>query len=187
MKLENYKRNKGISGRSNIVNIFWFLVGNLFISSSIPGSYWRVFILRYFGADLGVGLVIKPRVRIKFPWKLSIGDNSWIGEGVWIDNLESVFIGDNVCISQEAYLCTGSHDWSSRDFDLVVKPIKIEAHSWVCSKAVVGPGTHIGEGGIISLGTVFTGDLKPWTIVSTNGLVLRQRSSSYLDTFEEDC
>jgi hypothetical protein len=89
---------------------------------------------------VGTGVVIKPHVRVKFPWKLYIGDHSWIGESVWIDNLAQVTIGSNCCISQGAYLCTGSHRWDRDTFDLVTKPIVIEDQCWVGAMARVAPG-----------------------------------------------
>ena len=98
----------------------------MFVSSSIPGSAHRCFLLRAFGAKIGRGVNIKPRVKVKFPWRLIVGNHSWIGEAVWIDNLAEVEIGANCCVSQGAYLCTGSHDWNSRKFTLITKPIRVE-------------------------------------------------------------
>src|SRR5207249_2014007 len=83
------------------------------------------FLLRAFGGNIGNGVVIKPRVNIKYPWKLSIGAYSWIGERVWIDSLGLIRIGAHCCISQGVYLCTGNHDWSDPLFSLVVEPITI--------------------------------------------------------------
>ena len=62
------------------------------------------------------GVVIKPNVKIKYPWNLYIGNNSWLGEKVWIDNLDIVSVGNNCCISQGAYLLTGNHDYRSEYF-----------------------------------------------------------------------
>lgn len=91
-----------------------------------PSSSLRIRLLRLFGARMGKGVVIKPSVNIKYPWNLSIGDYSWIGENVWIDNLTHVAIGSNVCISQGAMLLCGNHDYKRPTFDLMVKPIVIE-------------------------------------------------------------
>lgn len=103
-------------------------------------------------------------MRIKFPWKLEIGNNTWIGEGVWIDNLAPVHIGHDVCISQAAYLCTGNHDWSSPSFELVTAEITIAPQCWVGARATVAPGTIMQEGSILGLGAVGRGCLEPWTI-----------------------
>ena len=116
------------------------------IRSGLPGSRLRIVILRIFGACIGSGVVIKPHVKVKFPWRLSIGANSWIGEGVWIDNLAEVKIGSNACISQGAYLCTGSHNWAVPTFDLVVRPIEIGDEVWICANTSVGPGCAPGAG-----------------------------------------
>lgn len=122
--------------------------------------------LRAFGSDVGVGVVIKPRVRIKFPWKLRVGNYSWIGESVWIDNLARTSIGEHVCVSQGAYICTGSHDWSKESFDLITNEVTLGSHSWICAKCIVAPGTRIGEGAVIGLGSVARGEVAPWTVNS---------------------
>ncbi|NIS67256.1 MAG: colanic acid biosynthesis acetyltransferase WcaF, partial [Gemmatimonadales bacterium] len=103
-------------------------------------------------------------VRVKFPWRLMIADHVWIGEGVWIDNLATVTIRDHCCISQGAYLCTGSHDWESATFNLITKPIEIHEYAWVGAQAVVGPGVVINEGAVLGLGSVATQDLESWQI-----------------------
>ena len=166
MQLSKYQKCAWIAERPTYFVILWMLFGERLVKSSMPGSQLRVFLLRLFGAKIGVGVVIKPRVQIKYPWKLSIGDNSWIGENVWIDNLEEVSISHDVCVSQGAYLCTGSHDWSKDTFDLVIKPITLQAHSWVCAKAMIGPGTVLEEGSVVGFGCVFCGILPPWNILS---------------------
>lgn len=136
------------------------------MSSWVPGSAHRRLLLKAFGAKIGTGVIIKPKVRIKFPWRLEIGDHSWIGEDAWIDNLALVKIGSNACISQGAYLCTGSHDWSSPTFDLIVKPITIADGAWVAAKSTVGPGVTVGEGAVLGLGSTTSKDLDPWSIYS---------------------
>lgn len=149
-----------------LLEAIWLVLQAVFVTSWLPGSFHRKCLLRAFGAKIGPGVVIKPRTRVKFPWRLQIGKNSWIGEGVWIDNLAFVKIGDNACLSQDAYLCTGSHDWSSPKFDLIVKPIKIEDAAWVAARSTVGPGVTIGEGAVLGLGSTTSKDLKPWTVYS---------------------
>lgn len=166
MRLAKYQKTARIAERPTYLVVLWMLFGEPIVRSNIPGSKLRVFLLRLFGAKIGGRVVIKPRVQIKYPWKLSIGDNSWIGENVWIDNLEKVFISNDVCVSQGAYLCTGSHDWSRDTFDLIIKPITLNAHSWVCAKARIGPGTVLEEGSVVGFGCVFSGTLQPWYIFS---------------------
>ena len=132
----------------------------LFLRSFIPGSLHRRLLLRLFGARIGTGVVIKPGVRVKFPWRLEIGEHSWIGEGVWIDNLAEVKIGAHCCLSQEAYLCTGSHDWSRTTFDLVTAPILIEEGAWIAARAVVAPGVVVGEGAVLGLASLASKSLE---------------------------
>lgn len=146
----------------------------LLFNSWLPGSGWRVRILRWFGAKIGKGVVIKPYVRIKFPWKLRIGDHSWIGESVWIDNLAEVRIGSNCCISQGAYLCTGSHRWDRVTFDLEAKPIIIEDQCWVGAMATIAPGVRMKQGAVLTMAEDAKMDVDAWTIFSSRGAKKRE-------------
>jgi putative colanic acid biosynthesis acetyltransferase WcaF len=125
----------------------------------LPFSSIRSLVLRLFGAKVGIGVVLKPGLRVKYPWFLSIGDHSWIGEDVWIDNLTKVTIGTNACISQGVYLCTGSHDWSDPAFGLLVQAITIEDGAWVGARAVICPGVTIAECAVVAAGSVVTKDV----------------------------
>lgn len=161
----NTFRNHGFDrGAPRSKELCWLIVSELLVAGPVPGSGWRAALLRAFGANIAEGVVFKPRVRVKFPWRLKIGANSWIGEGVWIDNLAPVGIGHDVCISQNVYLCTGNHDWASSSFDLITFGITIEDHCWVCARATVAPGTHMHEGAILGLAGLGQGQLRGWTI-----------------------
>ena|ERR1039457_5351850 len=156
-------------GRSRWVQALWFFLGLPVLRASwIPFSEVRRRILRLFGAKIGRGVVIKPGVRVKYPWLLEIGDHSWIGEDAWIDNLASVQIGANVCISQGVYLCTGNHDWGDPAFGLTVSPIVIREDAWVGAKAIICPGVKMGAGAVAAAGSVVTKRLEPYTIYSGN-------------------
>jgi putative colanic acid biosynthesis acetyltransferase WcaF len=164
MRLDRFSSAGFSRGAPRVVEALWLAANGLLLSSWLPGSGWRVKLLRAFGADVGQGVVMKPGIRVKFPWRLQVGDNSWIGESVWIDNLADVRIGANVCISQWAYFCTGSHDWSSPNFDLVTKSIVVHDKAWVAASATVGPGVVVGEGAVLGLASSTSKDLSPWTI-----------------------
>jgi putative colanic acid biosynthesis acetyltransferase WcaF len=151
-------------GRSKFTIALWILVQGLLVSSWIPGSWHRRSLLRLFGAKIGVGVVVKPRVRVKFPWKLEIGEYSWIGEDVWIDNLALVTIGTNACLSQGAYLCTGSHDWSLASFDLITKPIHVGDGAWIGARTLIAPGITVGSGAVLTAGSIATADLDSFAI-----------------------
>ncbi len=163
-RLKDYSNPQFHRGRSRLTEAAWLVMQWLFVSSWIPGSAHRRWLLRRFGAHIGEGVVVKPGVRVKFPWRLAIDDHAWIGEDVWIDNLVEVSIGSDCCVSQGAYLCTGSHDWSRQAFDLITRPITIKAGAWIAARAVVGPGVTIGEGAVLALGSVATKDLAHWMI-----------------------
>lgn len=168
MFLGSFDNSRFDRGRSRGLEICWMMVHETLISSPIPGSWLKVAILRLFGSCIGTGVCIKPRVRVKFPWRLSIGDDSWIGEGAWIDNLAQVQIGSNCCLSQGVYLCTGSHDWNSSGFDLIVKGITIHDHVWLGAFSRVAPGVVAGEGAVLTMGSTATQDMEPWTVYQGN-------------------
>ena len=128
-------------------------------------------ILRSFGAKLEAGVVVKPKAKITFPWKLSVGANSWIGEEAWLLNLDQIKIGSNVCISQRAFLCTGSHDWKKESFDLITQPIVIGEGAWICADVFIGPGVTVGENAVVTAGSVVNKDLPAGMICSGNPCV----------------
>jgi len=172
MKLTEFNNDEFQRGRSGLVEACWRIAEGLFLNSWLPGSMWRASLLRLFGATVGKGVVVKPHVRVKFPWKLKIGDHSWIGESAWIDNLAQVTIGANCCLSQGVYLCTGSHSWSSETFDLIVRPITIEDKAWIAGLARVAPGVTVGEGAVLGFGSVAAMDLEAWKIYTGNPAVI---------------
>ena len=170
MLLEKFSNSEFHRGRPRVVEALWILISGVFVSSWLPGSAWRVLLLRLFGAKIGQSVVVKPRLLVKFPWRLSIGNHCWLGERLWIDNLADVIINDNVCISQGVYFCTGSHDWASITFDLVVKQINVESHVWVCARSSIGPGVTIREGAVVAMGCVISKDISSWTVHYFNNL-----------------
>lgn len=166
MRLDRYDARGFDRGASRLKELLWLATSAVLVGGWLPGSGWRVRLLRLFGARIGRGVVVKPGVRVKFPWRLVVGDHCWIGEDAWIDNLAEVRLGDYACLSQAAYLCTGSHDWSREGFDLVTAPIRVESHAWVCARATLAPGSVLREGAVLGLGSVGRGELAPWTVHS---------------------
>lgn len=151
------------------VEALWYFLGlPLLRSQLITSSRFRSWLLRLFGARVGTGVYIKPGLRVKFPWYLDIREHSWLGEDLWIDNLAQVTIGPHACISQGAYLCTGNHDWSSLNMRLFRRPIVCSRGSWVGARAVVCPGVTIGEGAILTAGSVASKSVPPFEIHAGN-------------------
>jgi len=148
--------------RSAPWRIAWHLVSALLFQSAVVlPSRVKAALLRAFGARIGTGLVIKPRVTIKYPWFLAAGDHVWLGEGVWIDNHATVALGSNVCISQGAYLFTGNHDWNDRHFGFFCRPITLEDGVWVAARAVICPGSRLARMSVIGAGVVWRGPAAP--------------------------
>lgn len=168
VKLENFNNDWFVAG-PKIKIIFWIITSALIFRNSLPvPSSIKVFILKLFGAKLGRGVVIKPNVNIKFPWKLIVGHHTWIGEDVWIDNLASVSLGDNCCLSQGAYLLTGNHDFTRSHFDLITSEIDIKNECWVGAKSVVCPGVTLNRASVLTVGSIATKNLEELGIYQGN-------------------
>lgn len=149
------------SGGNGLKRFLWYFVNVMVLKNRLnPMSWLKVWVLRLFGAKIGRGVVIKPGVNVKYPWLLVIGDNSWIGEDVWIDNLTQVTIGSDCCVSQGAMLLCGNHNYRLTTFDLIVKPVTIRDGAWIGAKSVVCPGVTVGRESVLTVGSVATGDLE---------------------------
>jgi putative colanic acid biosynthesis acetyltransferase WcaF len=140
----------------------WRLTQWIFYRADFFRAYeLKTAVLRLFGAKIGRKVAWKPAAKLTFPWKLVVGNNSWIGEEAWLLNLAPISIGSDVCISQRAFICTGSHDWSKSSFKLIAEPIVIEDGVWICANVFVGPGVRIGRNSVVTAGSVVTADLPP--------------------------
>lgn len=156
-------------GRGIVVRTLWhFCSVAVFEGGLLPFSGLKVRLLKLFGASIGRGVVVKPNVRIKYPWRLSLGNHCWIGQGVWIDNLADVSIGENVCISQLVYLCTGSHNYRRRTFDLLTRPISIGDGAWLGARCTLFQGVTVGANALVAGGSVVGKNVSPTAIVAGN-------------------
>ncbi len=170
--LSGYSTGAFERGAGKIKECLWLFI-SLILFRFCPFSFSALkrAVLRVFGARIGRGVVIKPQVKITFPWKLEIGNHVWLGEECWLLNLERITIGDNVCISQRAFLCTGNHNYKSRAFDLVVKAIVIEDGGWIGAGAWVGPGVVVHSHAVLTAGSVAAQDLDGHSIHRGNPAV----------------
>lgn len=137
----------------------------------------RVRVLRMFGAEIGRDVIFRPRTRVKFPWKLHIDDRSWIGEGVWFHNQDHIYISNDVVISQETFLTTGSHS-VRKDMALITRPIHIDAGSWVTTRCILLGGCRLGTSCVITPNTVVKSgqEIPPGVIYGQpDGVVIGER------------
>jgi putative colanic acid biosynthesis acetyltransferase WcaF len=167
----NFSRGAGV-----IREALWIVTSLvLFRFCPFKFSALKCVVLKMFGAKVGQGVVIKPNVRITFPWKLSLGDHVWLGEECWLLNLAPVSIDSHVCVSQRAFLCTGSHDYKSPTFDLIIKGIHIEGGAWIGAGAWIGPGVRVGSHAVLAACSVAGKDLESFGIYQGNPAVLIRR------------
>ncbi|MEG1212475.1 MAG: colanic acid biosynthesis acetyltransferase WcaF [Leclercia sp.] len=149
-ELNGFTVPKGFRGASSIkVQLWWAVQATLFAGSPQIAYRWRAFLLRLFGAKIGKNAVIRPSVKITYPWKLTLGDNAWVGDDAVLYTLGDISIGANSVVSQKSYLCTGSHDYMSQHFDIHAQPIVIGDKCWLATDVFVGPGVSIGDGTVI--------------------------------------
>jgi len=148
--------------------VLWGFGKLFFRFSPRPCFGWRRFVLRCFGARIGQRVNFYPSARIYFPWNLTVGDWSAVGEDALIYNLGAVTLGEKVTISHRAHLCAGTHDYTQPDLPLLKPPIEIKSQAWICADAFVGPGVIVGEGAIVGARAVVVKNVEPWTIVAGN-------------------
>ena len=156
ISLSKFSNSEFFRGSSRVKEFLWWIFRSLFFAPTFPvPSKIKIVILRIFGAQVGQGVVIRSRVNVTMPWRLEIGDDVWIGDEVYILSLAKVKIGSNVCVSQRAFLCSGSHDFNKPSFDLVAEPIQVGDSSWICAQAFVGPGSTIPPATMVKAGVVW--------------------------------
>ncbi len=152
-------------GRPLPIRILWVVANGLLFLSWFPWpSALKRSVLRAFGARVGSGVVIKPRVNIKYPWNLSIGDHSWIGEAVWLDSVAAIEIGPHCCLSQGVMVETGNHDWSKETFDLMLGPVVLEQGSWAAAGSLLLPGSRLASHAVLGARSVLAGTTQPYGV-----------------------
>lgn len=179
-KLKTFKMPKEFRGRSPLFVQLWWCVQKTFFALSPQVAYrWRNFLLRCFGAKIGVGVIIRPTVRVTYPWKLSVGDYSWIGDDVVLYSLGEISIGSNVVVSQNCYLCTGSHDYLKLDFPIWSEKIQLEDECWLASGVYVAPNVLIGKGAVIAARSTVLKNVEPgWIYAGYPAKKLKKRVES---------
>ncbi|MGO8697749.1 MAG: WcaF family extracellular polysaccharide biosynthesis acetyltransferase [Limisphaerales bacterium] len=170
VRLDLFDPKEGLDrGRSKPVEAVWYAIKCIFFLTPLPfPSALKRILLRWFGARIGRGVVIKPRVNIHLPWKLSVGDHAWIGEEVFILNFEPVTIGAHCCISQRVFLCTGDHDYRESNMPFRNRPIVVADGAWVGAQSFVAPGVTIGNEAVIAAGSVVTHDQPAFMLCTGN-------------------
>ena len=171
-ELMGNRHRSPVSTSEKIMRVIWAGVQMVFFRCSFhTWNAWRRMILRLFGAKVGKRCIIRRTVRVYYPWKFEIGDDSCLGDKVEVYNLGKISIGNRVLISQEAYLCAGTHDYRLAEMPLVTKPIVVGDDAWVCARAFVSPGVELGEGVVVGAAAMVLKNVPAWTIVGGNPAV----------------
>jgi putative colanic acid biosynthesis acetyltransferase WcaF len=167
-----------LSVQNRFVRILWRVVSALlFRPSPVLFFAWRRVLLRAFGATIGANAHPYPRCRIWAPWNLVMGTDSCLADDVECYSVDTITLGESAIVSQEAMLCTATHDYNSPEFSLVTRPIVIGPHAWIGARAFIGPGVTVGEGAVVGAASAAFGDISPWTVVGGNPIrTLKERS-----------
>ncbi|MGA2616481.1 MAG: colanic acid biosynthesis acetyltransferase WcaF [Thermoguttaceae bacterium] len=129
---------------------------------------WRRFLLRLFGARIGRGVKVFSSVRVWAPWLLTMEEYSTLSAGVDCYCAAPITIGAHATVSQDAFLCTATHDVCDPHMRLLTAPITVADQAWVCARAFVGPGVTVAQGAVVGAMAVVTKDVPAWTIVAGN-------------------
>lgn len=163
--LSLYKNPENFREKSKITVQLWWIVYAFFFKPSPQFLYgWRRFLLRCFGAKIGKNVILRPSAQFTYPWKITIGDNSWIGDEVVLYSLGEITIGANSVISQRSYLCTGTHDYTKANFPISANEIIIKDQCWLATDVFVAPGTTIEEGTVVGARSTVLNNLKPFSV-----------------------
>ena len=174
--LSAFRLPSGFRGRSDFIVQLWWIAQALLIHPSPQAMYgWRRFVLRLFGSRIGKQVKVRPSVRITYPWKVTIEDHAWIGDGTELYSLDEITIGHDAVISQGTYLCTGSHDYNDAGFPIVTKPIVVEPESWIAAQCFVMPGVTIGRGAVVGVRSLVLEDVPAYTVVAGHPAVAKGR------------
>ncbi|MCF8272895.1 MAG: putative colanic acid biosynthesis acetyltransferase [Flavobacteriaceae bacterium] len=164
-KLSKFQLPSNFRGKSKIAVQLWWIVYALLFKPSPQIFYgWRRFLLRSFGAKIGKNVIIRPTAQITYPWKVTIGDYSWVGDEVVLYSLGDIEIGNNTVISQRSYICTGSHDYTKNDFPIYSKKIVIEDSCWLATDVFVAPGIIIKQGTVVGARSSVFNDLEAFSV-----------------------
>ena len=167
-----YNNHPYSPGGNALKRVLWYYTNIIFFKSSLFPFYgFKVSLLRLFGAKIGNAVEIKPCVNIKYPWLLNIGNEVWIGENVWIDNLVMINIGSNICISQGAMLLAGSHNYKKSTFDLITGSVTLEDGVWIGAGTIVNQGITVASHAVLASGSVATKNMEAYTVYQGNPAV----------------
>lgn len=172
VELFNPIQTNSMSCQDKIKNLLWSTINaTLFRWSprfTKPCKLFRVWLVRLFGAKVDWTCNLHPKCKIEYPWNLTMGAYSSLGERTWAYAMAPILIGEKCCIGNDVYLLTGSHDVDSKNFILVTRPIIIQSCTWIATGAYILPGVTLEEGSVISAKSLVSKEVIAWTVVGGN-------------------
>jgi putative colanic acid biosynthesis acetyltransferase WcaF len=150
LRLDEADRSGFDYGRSRFLVFLWFTIQDtLFRFSPVPCYAFRRWLLKLFGCKIGEKVIVRPRARLHYPWRIEIGDYSSVGDDVWLYSIASIKIGSHSVISQRSFLCTASHDYLDPQFKTINEPIVVGDGVWIAADVFINPGVTIGDNAVI--------------------------------------
>lgn len=172
------KYYNALSRKHQMIRLVWGVVwplGTWFLPRSM-GMPWKRILLRAFGAKIADTANVYSSAKVYYPANLTMCEYSCLAQDVDCYNVDKIIIGANSTVSQEAFLCTASHDITDPLNHLTTAPIVIEDQAWIGARAFVGMGVTIGQGAVVGATASVFKDVEPWTVVGGNpARVLKKR------------
>ncbi len=165
LRLDNWDDSGFDYGKPVFFVFLWFLCQEtLFRFSPVPLYSFRRWLVRLFGGTIGRGVILRPRARLHYPWRIEIGDYTSIGDDAWLYSIAPIKIGSHSVISQKSFLCTAGHDYEDPHFKTTATPIVLGDGVWLAADVYVAPGVTIGDNAVIGARSSVFHDMPEETI-----------------------
>src|SRR3954462_570029 len=154
---------------NRVMRVLWEVCWFIFCAwTPKPLNEWRLFWLRVFDAKIHGQPFVHQRARIAIPWNLTLHDRACLGDRANAYSLGEIEIHEAAIVAQEAYLCTGTHQFDHPALPLVTAKITIGPRAFIGARAFVLPCVTIGNGARVGAFSVVTKDVPPEAIVLGN-------------------
>lgn len=140
--------------------LFW-----LYLLTNLPSHHIRRFFMRLGGAKIGKGSSIHIGARFFSLKNLTIGEDSILGDHIFLDGRSKLKIGNHVDIASEVMIYNSEHDLESITFKARQEPVEIGDYVFIGPRVIILPGVTVGKGAVVAAGAVVTKDVPDYAIV----------------------